>query len=1019
MERDRYLALREEAGQILKQKETLSKDDYLVSLENFLVEIQKNQIQDLPNKKTNPSLDAYFSFENLANYMSEIIWVEEPGKILFINKAFEELFEISRHQILDNNLAFLERIHPEDISSLHFDFYENKVLTFNYRIKSSKKNFRHIHVKNYPVSDNLGNVLQRIGIAQDVTPVREKEQELIQTYMLAQEKNKELEFLNHLLETNEKKYQDIFMEMANGFALHEFIFDKNGKPLNYIFLEVNPAFEKLTGFSREQLLGKSVLEVMPDTEKYWINAYAKVIRTRKPVTFENYSGVLNKYFEVTAFSLGKSMFAVICTDITDRKLKEQSLKEKEEKFRSIVHNIPVALGVISLSGEFIQVNSFFERLFGYAQNEVRNLEMWLEKVYPDDKFRTSFLNQWIRDIQNAHRENTEPAARVCRLRSKRNEMLDIEISFRLIEGRVLTVFSDLTERIRFENELRALNKEYQQINQDLLDSNKRIFEVNRDLIEAEEKHRTILDTMADGVLLIGANMNVLSYNQAAIDLLKLEQENLIGKSVLSLNFKVIRESGEPFAKSEMPFVITLKTGVSQNNVPLGLIHPNNGISYVSINTRPLYEENKLIPIAVICSFTDITKKIEAERAIAENDKLFKNLNEVVSQSIGEKFFEKIIGCLAEAVHSDFAFIGEIQPSDPIKIKSIVSYRDGHIVDDFEYSIENTPCQHILYSAKGKWIDTSHEYQNLDIFKKYKIKTYLGIPIKDSKGKITGVMVVLYRKQIKDNPMAETLLSLFSGRIGAELERLKIEKDLILAKVMAEESDRLKSAFLANMSHEIRTPMNGILGFANLLNNDKLPSEKRQKYVEIINSSANQLLTIISDILDISKIESGILDIRKSSVKPHALLEELYSQFTLELKNKENQPVKLKLAIGKKDKNLVIETDEIRLKQILANLIGNAIKYTFEGFIEFGYKLCDNAMVEFYVKDTGIGISKENLKIIFERFRQVETSRLIAGTGLGLSISKGLVEILGGKIWVESELNRGTTFYFTLPMPAAK
>ncbi len=265
-----------------------------------------------------------------------------------------------------------------------------------------------------------------------------------------------------------------------------------------------------------------------------------------------------------------------------------------------------------------------------------------------------------------------------------------------------------------------------------------------------------------------------------------------------------------------------------------------------------------------------------------------------------------------------------------------------------------------------------------------------------------------------------IIETFIHQVSVVLHRSLLEFELIKAKEKAEESDKLKTAFLANMSHEIRTPMNGILGFAEMLNDDSLSPANRKKYLGIINSNGKMLINLIDDIIDFAKIEADQLSIMVDDFSLNNLLAQLHSSFSTESLRREKSGLKILFRKAFTNDNCFIRTDPNRLRQVLTNLIGNSVKFTQTGFIEFGYRLEKPDQLLFYVKDTGIGISKDKLDLIFERFMQADVSstRKYGGSGLGLAISKGLVELLGGKMWAESAVNEGSTFYFTLPYVSA-
>lgn len=241
---------------------------------------------------------------------------------------------------------------------------------------------------------------------------------------------------------------------------------------------------------------------------------------------------------------------------------------------------------------------------------------------------------------------------------------------------------------------------------------------------------------------------------------------------------------------------------------------------------------------------------------------------------------------------------------------------------------------------------------------------------------------------------------------------KYEKELLIAKNKAEDSNRLKTVFLHNMSHEIRTPMNGIMGFSGMLSNDGLTPAKRSYYSKIIQNCSYQLLRIIDDILEISTLETEQVSIDETEICLNDFLMELFSIFSLK-SNERDLPLYIKKELS--DSESYIITDKIKLSKVISNLLENSLKYTLEGFIEFGYYI-DKPNLVIYVKDTGIGISPENHQLIFERFSQEdkEVSKKSGGLGLGLSISKENTSLLGGYISLESSKNIGSTFYINLP-----
>lgn len=292
--------------------------------------------------------------------------------------------------------------------------------------------------------------------------------------------------------------------------------------------------------------------------------------------------------------------------------------------------------------------------------------------------------------------------------------------------------------------------------------------------------------------------------------------------------------------------------------------------------------------------------------------------------------------------------------------------------------------------------------------------WLGVPLIVEDERLGVIVVQSYTDPHAYDEASIKLLEMVAHELGLVLQKMSMIEKLIEAKVKAEESDRLKSAFLANMSHEIRTPLNGIMGFVQLLTDEDCTDEERSMYLDLTMESAERLLHTINNIIEISKIESGLLPLKTEDVDINELLNYLNNFFKLKAFKK---GLNLRIETDSNSTKLHLNTDKYLLEGVLTNLINNAIKYTDVGYVEVGCRLENGNSVLFYVKDTGHGIEKERQLAIFDRFVQanLEHIRSIEGSGLGLSIVKGYVEKLKGSIWLDSQPGKGSVFYFSLPL----
>lgn len=268
-----------------------------------------------------------------------------------------------------------------------------------------------------------------------------------------------------------------------------------------------------------------------------------------------------------------------------------------------------------------------------------------------------------------------------------------------------------------------------------------------------------------------------------------------------------------------------------------------------------------------------------------------------------------------------------------------------------------------------------------------------------------------------NRQLKRMVSLKTLEISRQLlDKEKAEAQLIVEKARAEESDRLKSAFLANMSHEIRTPMNAIIGFSELMADERTSLSDRKNYYSVVQNNSQVLLNLINDIIDIAKIEAQRLEVNREPVRINALLGNLFETYKNELRLRRKEHISLELEMPGSDMLFVI-ADEFRLSQVFTNLVVNAIKFTNQGFIRFGYAQ-EEKHLRFFVKDTGIGIPFDKQQVIFNRFRQVDEglTRKYDGAGLGLFICKSLVNLMHGEIWLQSQPGVGSEFSFRFSLP---
>jgi PAS domain S-box-containing protein len=678
-------------------------------------------------------------------------------------------------------------------------------------------------------------------------------------------------------------------------------------------------------------------------------------------------------------------------DIAERKRVEDILRLTQERLNIAIESAEAALWDWIIETRDFYIDSSMPIRLGYTEAEFFpfSLEKWKDITHEEDRLHA------YKQFRN-HEKGNLPALEVAfRVKSKAGEYRWLQVRGRISErnenglpSRISGTVTDVTEKKKSE-------------------------------LRFSETHRMMTTLMSNlpGMAyrcLYDYDWTMVFVSQGVYELTGYKPDDILYNKLLSFNDLILSDDRERLR-------IQWNDCISNNkvfNAEYVIITASGKSKWVWEQGCGVYDETGTV-IALEGFITDISDKRMAEDQLLESEKRFRRLFEASEDAnlIIEdgKFVDfnnaalRMIGADRAVVmnKTPFALSPEYQPDGMLSVdkaaimienarkKGFHRFEWVHQKADFsEFWVEVMLTQidlagkEILYTT---WRDIT-ERKEAEM-KLQEFNTRLNL------------LNIEYQELNKDFSIQNELL------IESNQQILSINEELRIAKTRAEESDKLKSAFLANMSHEIRTPMNGILGFAELLQTPDLHYEEMLSYIDIINSCSKQLLALINDIIDISKIEAGQLTISSGKVGLLSVLNDVY--------NLTINSVPEKVILSSPDLSakidLTIIADEIRLKQVLLNLINNAIKFTAKGSITFGYSRNDT-YVEFYVSDTGVGIAPEFQKLIFERFRQVNNTvaREKGGTGLGLTISKALVEQMGGEIWVESSRGEGSTFRFILP-----
>ncbi|MDH3381236.1 MAG: PAS domain S-box protein, partial [Flavobacteriaceae bacterium] len=926
-----------------------------------------------------------------------VFMTDTDGVFTYINEYFTKLYGYQPEEIVGK--ATPRILKSGKSKKKDYQFLWSTLLSnnqFNIELKNKHKDGHLIDIETSltSITDDNNEIIGFVAIQRDIT-----------------EKLKQ----NNLLEQSEKKYRDLFEKTKDATLLIKdgIFIDCNESSLGMVgfkgdkkdFLHVHPSkLSPITQpdgrFSEEKADDMMAITLEKGSHQFeWVHL--------KTTGEEFYAEITLTKVE----TLEDSIIHCVWRDITEKKRAEQLLIESEEEGWALFENSPNLIWIEDYSkiklhfdtlrkkgitdlriyfdenpqeikklGELVEVKKVNKRSLEFY--EVQTQEELFRKI--TDFFTEESYNGFKEELISLYEGKLIYSSEVP-IRKLNGQIAYLALNITIPENnkenldKVIISFNDITDKKRNE-----------QTKEILLNITKQISDVTSveefsSVIKSELSN--LIDTSNFYLALYNKDKNTFSIPYFADELDKefggkneFDTEGTLTGYVIK-NKKPLLATMDVFKDLEKSGIIRLVGSESQIWLGVPLFNKNEVIGAIAVQsyTNPnAYSNNDLKILEIVSSQIAIAiERIQQQNTIKENEEKFRS-------------------------------IFELSPD----MLSLVDL-NGYLLN----------CNHEFIKQLG--YDTKEEILNLNCIN-FIAKEDRAIALE--KFKLCFVNRQVYNQEFnlirKDGSSfaVEISATLNYDEKNAPKNIIAITRDVTLRKQheleitnaleKAKEADRLKSAFLANMSHEIRTPMNGIIGFAEMLQNQDLNEEKRGFYANIIMNSSRQLLSIINDVLDMSTIEAGLVEIKEAPVSINEMLTELHEFF---LQKSDEKQLKLNCELTLNDDLSVINTDQTKVQQVLTNFISNAIKFTKKGEVSFGYTFKDN-FLEFYVSDTGIGIDKKLHKEVFERFRQVnmEYTRETIGNGLGLSISKKLVELLGGEIWLESEPNKGSTFYFTLP-----
>ena len=952
----------------LYEKEYIRKDNsvFPVEIQAFILEKGKDIestkigafVRDITERKQAEKalIDSESNLRQIIDLVPHFIFVkDEVGKFQIVNKAVAVAYGVT----------------VEDIKGKYdMDFASNKndaaifIKDDLEVINSGKQKF----IPEEQITDSKGNIrfLETTKIPFN-TSITEKRTILgvsvdITERKMSEERIKQQNiFLNHVLESLSHPFhvinvEDYTIELSNS-ALGEINVDQ--KPTCHKYAHNND--EPCGSFEHP-----CPLEIVKKTKKSCVVEHIHFDKNGEKINVEMQAYPI---FDKAGNVVQMIEYSI---DITERKKAENALKSSEDRLSIIFESAPDAYYMNDLKGSFIDGNKAAEELLGYKKEELIGKSFLnLKLISPQQTVLASKLL-----VKSLMGKPTGPDEFLLNRKDGSQISAEIRTYPVLIENKtvILGIARDITKRKQAEEENLKLS--------------------------------TAVTQSPAVIVITNLKGNIEYVNPKFTELTGYSFEEAKGENVTIL--RSYEQSDEIYKE----FWGTISSGKTW----YGEFHnkkKNGELFWEAASISPIFDKKgKIINYIKVAEDISERKRMEIVQQIIHNIS-----NAVITTDNLDEFISIVRNELDRLIDAANFYVALYD--EETDIFDLVFHKDRN--DEGEsFPAGKTLTAYVVKTKKPllatkkviKKLEKSGEVESFGV----DAEVWLGVPL-IIKGKIIGVYAVQsYDNEKAYNKSDLKMLETISHQISISLERKKNDQEMKVALERAQESDRLKSAFLTNMSHEIRTPMNGILGFTGLLKDPQLTGDEKEDYIQVIEKSGDRMLNTITDIIDISRIESGQVEVVNTEVSLNNILNEQYEIFNPDAQSK---GLELNYKPTLLDKEATIVTDKHKLEGILTNLIKNAIKFTKHGNISFGYTLKKEKNfegLEFFVKDTGIGIPSNRISAIFNRFEQadIEDTQVFEGSGLGLAISKSYVEMLGGNISVTSEEGIGSTFVFSIP-----